>query len=278
VYKVQSASHGVRKYPEDDWMTTPQWFESIEGAFTASSFVDLVEPATGEGLLIAHKGNEQWLLRDGAVRCVLSTEDPWDGSFYRERQTDYTDEGNAWRFEGEFCFIPHGPIKNSERWKLGQEFRRNYVLGPTNVGGDNIPAWGSGFVFADLDAENIVIAALYREEESFASKGLPNYAGKGMGHPFILRLVEFDGIETEAELSIVGPIAKAYKTNLMGEVEHELIVEEDSTDENGWPRARIKVPMRPFEIATLYLDIIPGRKQTRDLDAKRMVWATVHRH
>jgi len=39
----------------------------------------------------------------------------------------------------------------------------------------------------------------------------------------------------------------------------------------------IRVPMRPYEIATIYLDLVPGRKVARDLDAKREVWATVHR-
>jgi alpha-mannosidase len=35
--------------------------------------------------------------------------------------------------------------------------------------------------------------------------------------------------------------------------------------------------MRPREIATIYADLVMGRKQWRDLDAKRNVWATVHR-
>jgi alpha-mannosidase len=35
--------------------------------------------------------------------------------------------------------------------------------------------------------------------------------------------------------------------------------------------------MRPHEIATVMADIVPGRKAFRDLDAKREVWATVHR-
>ena len=45
----------------------------------------------------------------------------------------------------------------------------------------------------------------------------------------------------------------------------------------GIEAARLRFKMRPYEIATLYLDIVPGRKQFRDLDAKREVWATVHR-
>ena len=39
----------------------------------------------------------------------------------------------------------------------------------------------------------------------------------------------------------------------------------------------VTVPLRPYEIATLYLDLELGRKRVRDLDAYRHVWATVHK-
>jgi alpha-mannosidase len=59
-------------------------------------------------------------------------------------------------------------------------------------------------------------------------------------------------------------VAKAYKTNHLGQILEEIT-------------CTLKVKMRPYEIATVYLDIVEGRKQTRDLDAKREIWATVHR-
>lgn len=78
-----------------------------------------------------------------------------------------------------------------------------------------------------------------------------------------------------------------FKTNMMGETIHELTATNDEnsylTTETeklepfGIQAVRVKVPMRAYEIATLYLDIVPGRKQFRDLDAKREIWATVHR-
>lgn len=64
-----------------------------------------------------------------------------------------------------------------------------------------------------------------------------------------------------------GSVAKAYKTNLMNEIEAELVVEGN----------QIQLAVRPYEIATVVFDLIPGRKQMRDLDAKREIWATVHR-
>ncbi len=262
VNELQPNGSYLRKYPEGDWMTSPQWFEEITNPFTGNSFVDFCS-TDGAGLFISFNGSRQWFReKDGSARHVLHAYDPWDES---------QDRGDL---ESRFVFLPHKELRHHERWKLSQEFQRECVEEPCDGSGNGLP---SDFNTLSCHPSNVIPTALHREEESFASKGLSNYAGKGMGHPYILRLVEFDGIETEAELSIVGPVARAYKTNLMGEVDRELVVEEDSADENGWPRARIRVPMRPFEIATLYLDIIPGRKQTRDLDAKRVVWATVHR-
>jgi alpha-mannosidase len=61
------------------------------------------------------------------------------------------------------------------------------------------------------------------------------------------------------------------KTNLLGEAEETLRVSQEGQ------RSGLSVALRPYEIATIYMDIVEGRKQTRDLDAARNVWATVHR-
>lgn len=272
---IRGGSSGVRKYPEGDWMTSQQWFESVEGAFTSQSMVDIVDPASGEGLLIAHKGNQQWFTRDGALYCVLAAEDPWDGSFFRARHHRYHDDGNRWSAGGEFRLHPHGPIDHAERWKIGREFQQRWL-----------PYGCFEFAFADLEPSGVVVTAFYREAEDFAGKHVENYAGKGMGYPYVLRLVELNGEPAEVELTIVGPVARAYKTNLLGQIESEILPESSppnrpSQDEplgaGGFVYDTLRFPMRPHEIATLYLDIVPGRKQTRDLDAKREIWATVHR-
>jgi alpha-mannosidase len=127
------------------------------------------------------------------------------------------------------------------------------------------PGFPTTFSALSCDAPNVVPTAFYRETEDFSGKYLDDYAGKGMGYPFVVRLVEFDGIETEATLTIGGTVAKAFKTNFLGRALEAL------------DPAKVKVHMRPYEIATVYLDIVEGRKQTRDLDAKREIWATVHR-
>jgi alpha-mannosidase len=246
----------LRKYPEGDWMTSPQWFETVVAPFTSQSFVDIVEP-DGTGMLIIHNGSQQWLKRVDQVQNIINLIDPWDGdNFVTSARAKYR-------------VIAHQGLSKAKKWKLGREF-----FGLTENTDDRAisqPCEGDAesgpppiFSALSCDAPNVVPTAFYREAEDFSGKHLDNYAGQGMEYPFVVRLVEFDGIETIATMKFAGTVAKAYKTNLLGQIE------EDVTE-------ALKVRMRPYEIATVYLDIVEGRKQTRDLDAKREVWATVHR-
>jgi REP element-mobilizing transposase RayT len=262
VSEVRPNGKYFKKYPTGDWMTSPQWFEEVERSFTSTSFVDLVDADNPDrGLLVVHDGSQQWFLdEDNTVRCLLNMYDPWDENYFRT--------GNDHRFQ----LVPHGPITHSERWKIAQEFR-NPVKRVTFQDGSELPP---PFSALSSDSSNVIPTAFYRETEDFSGKHVENYAGKGMGYPFIVRLVEFDGIETEATLDIAGTVAKAFKTNMLGKIEEELHATVTQGSEK-FARSRIKISMRPYEIATIYLDIIEGRKQARDLDAKREVWATVHR-
>ncbi len=240
----------LKKYPEGDWMTSPQWFETIERPFTASTFVDLQDSQSGAGLQVSHDGVRQWfLMPDGAVRHILHAYDPWD----EERDYD--------RLDNSFRFLPHLAQSKSQLWRQAQESHRNCHEEALETPGSALP---SIFSALSCDSSNVLPTAFYRETEDFSGKHVENYAGQGMGYPFVVRLVEFDGLETEATLTVAGTVAKAYKTNHLGQILEEI------TD-------NLKVKMRPYEIATIYLDIVEGRKQTRDLDAKREIWATVHR-
>lgn len=272
VAALEGTSSGKRKYPEGDWMTSPQWFETVEGAFTGLSFVDLGRRSSdgdASGLLIAFEGARQWFRDpDGAVRIVLDLDDPWDGDFASCAQLGLT-------------LIPHGDLTPADRVRLVRQCRSQQL--ETSPEGD-IPGEFQPVVCRD---PHVIVTAFHREAEDFAGRGLDRYAGRGMGYPFVLRLVEYDGVATTAEVVVAGPVAKAYRTNLMGEIEAELTSLEAPADALGpGPEAldpfgivprTLQVPMRPHEIATLYLDLVPGRKQVRDLDAKREVWATVHR-
>lgn len=351
VDNVRPSAKGLKKYPEGDWMTSPQWFETVNGGFTAQSFVDLIAE-DGRGLIIAHNGSQQWFLKEGRYENLISMIDPWDEhDFDPKARTHYR-------------LIPHGPLSDSDRWKMCRELFGHADWGgavssfewdPHNI--RTAPLIGDmprSFSPLHCTPSNVVPTAFYREEEYYSGRDLENYAGRGMGYPYVIRLVEFDGLESEVELTLPGPIAKAFKTNLMGEPELELEPEAGSeplprrasgNDEGGvgegdagaaGPRnlhplaptrsgegggdhpepppptpsssgagggdeenlhpqpppplaslqgegatsftwQTLRFHMRPYEIATVYADLVPGRKQFRDLDAMRKVWATVHR-
>jgi alpha-mannosidase len=259
-----------RKYPTGDWMTSPQWFEEIDNPFTALTMLDFDD---GErGMNIVHSGSQSWMRIEDKLpraRCVLSAYDPWDGDYF---------VGHVW---GDFCLIPHGKIDHVQRWKWAQEFRNPQIsrpkAKPSLDAGDLPPTFGSAW----CSAPNVVISAFYREQESVGAN-LPTYAGRGMGYPYILRLVELNGEATTARIRLPGHVAVGYKTNLLGEIEQPLTFETVAPDDHPAQQvlatwSECALDLRPHEIATVYVDIEMGRKQTRDLDSYRSVWATVHR-
>ncbi len=78
-------------------------------------------------------------------------------------------------------------------------------------------------------------------------------------------------------IAFPGEIAAAYRTNLLGERLETLQVEPVAAPVAGpigWNA--VTVEMHAYEICTLYLDLVQGRKVTRDLDSRRSVWATSH--
>jgi alpha-mannosidase len=266
VQEVIRGSLGKRKYPSGDWMTSPQWFEDVHGAFTAYSLVDLVD-REGNGILLLHNGSQQFWLTDNGIEIQLGTLDPWD-------------EARATAdFRASFRLIPHGPMSHSQRWRLAQEFRN-----PVQI---HMAGQTREFAFHPLAVapDNVLLTALYRETEDYSGRALEAYAGRGMGYPYVVRLVEFDGEPAEVELKVAGEVAIACRTNLLGETEElvfpdvrsEVTVIDQPVHPKTGKQTRLTFTMRPREIATLYLDIVEGRKQVRDLDAKREVWATVHR-
>ncbi len=228
-----------KKYPTGDWMTSPQWFETVERPFHALSFVDLVAE-DGSGLLVLHDGSQQWFADDDGVRVVLTVYDPWD-----EDRFDLT--GRC-----VFRLIPHQGLTNAERWRLAQEF----VNPPYEVYGKGEKA-SEPFSLVACDAPGVAITAVYRESES-----------PRLDRPTYVRLVELDGREAHANLTFGATVAAAWRTNLLGEPTGE------PCDHDGH---RVRNTLRPYEIATVCVDLVEARKQVRDLDAKREIWATVHR-
>ncbi|MBK7405186.1 MAG: hypothetical protein IPJ41_11280 [Phycisphaerales bacterium] len=141
---------------------------------------------------------------------------------------------------------------------------------------------------------------------------LPDWAGHRMAiesdgactHPFVVRLVEWNGESAEVVVKLPGSVALAAKTNLMGECGRWQAGEVPADapthlQDTGWLVAKPTAPpewardthsrgrpmewfevrftMRAREIATIMADLVMGRKEYRDLDAKRKVWATIHK-
>lgn len=287
IEEAQPSGPWKRKYPEGDWMTSSQWFETVEGSVTGLTFLDFVDEHDN-GLLVVGGGTQQWLFKESEARAVLNMIDPWD---------EARSVGTGQKM---LRLIPHGPISNAQRRTRADQSLNLFhgvstaalkTLSPSKstLEGPPIPR---RFTALRCLADNVVPSAFYRETEDYSGRGLERYAGRGMGYPYVLRLVEYDGIESDVELIVAGPVARAAKTNLMGEVEAWLEPRELSRAEQdlrplgasmeelrpfGIFPQRLQFKVRPYEIVTLYLDLIPGRKQPRDLDAKREVWATVHR-
>jgi alpha-mannosidase len=131
----------------------------------------------------------------------------------------------------------------------------------------------------------VLVTAFYREQHRQHTHPTPQLAQAigplpDIAYPHILRLVEFNGEATTARVCLPGKVAAAYKTNLLGEIIEPLTAQSAEPPPNAgglrdW--SELVLALRPHEVCTLYLDLALGRKVTRNLDAHRTVWATVHR-
>jgi alpha-mannosidase len=253
----------LRKYPSGEWMTSEQYFEEVHNPFTALGLLDFDD---GErGLLYLHDGS-QAMLRDGStVRNILSMYDAWDEEYFVDS------------LDARFRLIPHGAITNTQRWKWSQEFTGPLLTGHSHKPGGELPQ-----VFGGVwcDATGVAVSAFFRETEESGAH-LKEYAGRGMEFPYVLRLVEFDGKAATARLRLPGPVETAIRTNALGEPMETLTVSAAPAPEeiadSRIPWTEITLKLRPYEIATVYVDMVYGRKVPRNLDAHRSVWATVHR-
>ncbi len=305
-----------RKYPKGDWMTSPQWFETIERPFTAQhvvAFRDVAEGAT-RGVAYIHDGAQQFIRTERGAEQILKVYDPWDEDRFTDSWNgmqmllwpfDHATPADLRRLAHEHNLSPHN------QWHRVNALHEAETVQSPDA---DIPP-----VFGPLSVEgapSVLATALHRESMK-SGEHFPDWVGHEMArrsggactHPFVIRLVEYDGVEAEVTLKLVGAVACAAKTNLMGEIPsatgsvegrgvddardfHWLAV--TPADPPDWaidPKtgkcyefrgrplewSQVRFRMRPREIATVYADMVMGRKEYRDLDAKREVWATVHR-
>jgi alpha-mannosidase len=106
-------------------MTSPQVFETVENPFTALQFLDLDDG--GRGLLFLHDGSQAYLRRESSVLQILSLYDPWDEDYFVSE------------LDARVRIVPHGKLRDAERWRLAQEFNRPVLLVSCGQGLRHLP-------------------------------------------------------------------------------------------------------------------------------------------
>lgn len=265
VSEVRAERECVRRYPSGDWLTAPQHFERVRRPFTSSSLVDLCKvDAAGPGLLVVHDGSQSWLREERGVRCLLSLYDAWDEEYFDDA------------FEAELFLIPHGRLTPTARMRAALELNlgapRFSDHAAVRGGGDLPPAFGA----VSVDSPSVLATAFHRVPARDAEHLPRHFAAIAQARePFVLRLVEFDGRESEVYVRVPGGVARAARTNLLGEVLEDLVPTgaEAPHGPRGIPWSGVRLRMRPHEIATLMLDLELGRQVPRDQARYRHVWA-----
>lgn len=248
-----------RKYPTGDWMTSPQVYEKVHNPFTALQLLDF--DGGERGLLYLHDGSQGMWREGDKVQNILTMYDAWDEEYFVST------------LDINVRIIPHGPLTHAERWKQAQAFLRPLRVAIGSAQDGRLPPQFAGLW---CESEHVAVVAYYRETEEAGAK-LEDYAGTGMVYPYIVRLVELNGQSETVKIAFPGEIAAAFQTNLMGEQIAGLQIEPMQAPVAGplsWQQ--VTLSMRGHEIATVYLDLVQGRKVTRDLDRHRSVWATSH--
>jgi alpha-mannosidase len=205
---------------------------------------------------------------DEGVRCVLSLYDPWDEEYFDDA------------FEAELFLLPHGPLSNSARMRASMELNlgspRFTDHAAVRGGGDLPPVFGA----LAVDAPNVLATSLHRVPARDAEHLPGHFAARADARePFVVRLVELDGRDADVQLRVPGGVARAARTDLLGEVLEDLVPTAATAPfgPQGIPWSGLRLRLRPHEIATVMLDLELGRQVPRDLDRHRHVWATVHR-
>lgn len=269
ISEIRPGGSYQRKYPTGDWMTSPQWFETVKAPFSALSLVDLLQQAKADspGWFCIHDGAQGFLAESNGVRQVLQAYDPWD------------EDGWHPLFQSRLMILPHQGMNDLQRWQVAEDWLTpgyghaiSQLTDPA-LGQAELPVQFCGL---HLKARSTAASALYRESQK-AGEHLPDHfvhLDENIQEPFVLRVVERMGFPDQVELEFPGELRFAALTNHLGEVEQRL-VGQSHPHKPGYSLLRWQ--MKPFQVRTVYLDSSWGRHQARHLDQHRQVWATVHR-
>jgi alpha-mannosidase len=259
---IEAKQNWPRKYPSGDWMTSKQWFEEVERPFTATRLLDVQLGGAEDRLLIVHDGSQSWQRTDSGLRVLLNLIDPWDEAYWNPHT------------EARFLFLPHSDLPAWRRHQIAEEWLSTPVCTsvppPTGllacVGGGEANAQAAlPSDFCPVQIKGPVICTAFHRLGPREGEGLPEWAGHGMQAPHMLRLVELEGDTALTHIHFHQPVASAWLCNLMGEKLQPL-------------RTPLQLSMPPHAIHNLIVDLPDAAKQARDLDARRKVWAQIHRH
>ncbi|MCE9595989.1 MAG: hypothetical protein K8S98_17505 [Planctomycetes bacterium] len=267
VSEIRADKNHLRKYPTGDPTTSKPWFEDVKRPFTALSFVDVLDAsARGAGLLVVHDGGQGFFRTDHGVDALLSMYDAWDEEYFHDA------------FSADLWLVPHGALTNTERMRIALELTagspRFSDAAITTGEGELPPTFGA----IQVECDHVLPTAFYRESRR-GPEHLAHAFAVDVRDPYVLRLVEFDGRPATVSVLFPGPIAKAARTTPLGEIEE--LLEPELADApygpEGVPWSRVRLTMRPHEIATVMLDLELGRRIPRDLDPRQHDWATTPR-
>ena len=278
--RVEARASRSRKYPTGDWMTSEQWFEEVAGPFSALHLVDA--QLTGGALLVVHDGSQSWQRTDAGLRVLLNVVDPWDEEYWQPQ------------LEARLWLVPHDGLDATARLRIAQELLAEPCELTLPAGEGTSACVGGGALdhqapplaraMSGAVLRGRALPSAWRRCSASEGEHLPEWAGHGMAAPHELRLVELEGEASSVELFLPGPLGELWRTNLLGEREERLEAREAGPDElsslpappAGAAWQRVALELCPHGVVTLLADCLPGRKEPRDLDARRKVWAAVH--
>lgn len=221
---VDARAMRERKYPGPGGSAPV--VERLRAPFTAQSFIDFVDESTGRGLLYAHDGGQGFLADHDGARAILGM---WDPNI-----------GGPWigDVETSFVLLPHAQLTHEQRLRLATEHRSALRVLEGCSGDGQLPARFGG---VRLEGDHAQLTAFYREDGRKLET--PSIV-EDCAEPWVVRLVEVDGVGGAVRLVFPGRVERALKASASGESPEELMPDPKN-------RNAVLVELRPREIATI---------------------------
>ncbi len=215
--------------------------DELARPFTALRFADLSLENGRRGVLYVHDGAPSFSRIEGGFEHLLSTVDPLDpGSFEPALMAD------LW-------IVPHAGMDDAARMRRAMEctLGNPRFMQSTEIRGGGVLPSAMGAL--SVSPDHVLATAFWREPAS-AREHVERALGSGSEAVFAVRLVEFAGRAAKVKLRVAGVVARAARTDLLGEVLEPLAVEPCTAafgpQEDPW--SEISVELGANAIATIH--------------------------